>query len=69
MQAADAVDDKVANCFDANNVSFSSVYSKSFVELVKALKSAPLDYKKTDRKALSGKLLDSTEARINAAKY
>jgi hypothetical protein len=65
----DAVDEKVANFFYANNVSFLSVDSKSFVELVDALKSAPLAYKKPDRKALSGKLLDSTEKRINAAKY
>ena len=43
--------------------------SKSLVELIKALKSAPLEYKNPTRQALSGKLLDSTEARINTAKY
>ena len=38
LQTADAADEKVAKFFYANKISFSSVGSKLFVELVKALR-------------------------------
>ena len=69
LQIADAADEKLANFLYANNVSFSSVDTKSLVELADAPKSAPPTYKKPDRKALSGELVGPTEKRINAAKY
>ena len=68
VQSRESIDEKVAACFYANDISFAITSSTTFKRMIEALKSAPAPYVAPKRHRFTADLLEKAETRTAALK-
>ena len=68
VQSRESIDEKIAACFYANDISFSITSSVTFKRMIEALKTGPASYAAPERHRFMTDLLEKAEVRITALK-